>query len=131
MSKNKDQGTRAETAVVRFLSPWWPHVERRALKGGGDQGDLAGIVGVCIQVKDWSEPRPNVWFGEVLTQQQNAGADACLLVARKKYKPVAKWDTWMPYGQICPDAATPREGVVSWMRMDLDLAVAWLKHAGY
>lgn len=132
LSRNKDAGTWAETQVVRlYIAAGWAGAERRALRGLGDAGDIAGIPDFCTQVKNVAALRLETWFDEVLKQQQNAGASGCLLVVRKKYKPVAKWDAWMPYAQLCPSAATLPEGVTPWVRMDLDLAQAWMKAAGY
>lgn len=48
---SKARGTAAETAVVRYLRRWWPNVERRALAGNADKGDLTGIPGVTILVR--------------------------------------------------------------------------------
>lgn len=131
MSKNKDAGTWAETQVVRlYQSSGWPHAERRALTGSVDRGDITGVIGLCTQVKNVAQPRLETWFSELLEQQHNASASACLLAVRKKYKPVAKWDAWLPYVQLFPDAILP-EGVSPWVRMDLDLAVAHLRLQGY
>lgn len=132
MSKNKDAGTWAETQVTRsYIKAGWLYAERRALTGALDKGDIAGIPDFCTQVKNVATPRLETWFAELLDQKENAKASGCLLVVRKKYKPVAKWDAWMPYGQLCPGVATPPEGVSPWVRMDLDLAQAWMKTAGY
>jgi Holliday junction resolvase len=51
VSKSKDKGTAAEREVVRYLQTWWPAAERRALSGNKDKGDVAGIPGVCIEIK--------------------------------------------------------------------------------
>jgi len=53
VSANKARGTAAETAVVRYLQAEGAiHAERRALRGKHDRGDVAGIPGVVIEVKD-------------------------------------------------------------------------------
>lgn len=52
MSAAKQRGTAAETAVVRYLQRnGWPHAERRTLSGANDKGDIAGVIGVCLEVK--------------------------------------------------------------------------------
>jgi hypothetical protein len=43
MNPSKVKGTRFESAVVAYLAAWFPHVERRALAGGADRGDLVGL----------------------------------------------------------------------------------------
>jgi hypothetical protein len=52
MSKSKQKGTMAETAVVQYLKQFWPNVERRALQGSKDTGDIAGIPNVVIEIKN-------------------------------------------------------------------------------
>ena len=52
MSAAKRKGTAAESAVVAYLRDRGAiHAERRALAGANDRGDVAGIPGVCIEVK--------------------------------------------------------------------------------
>jgi Holliday junction resolvase len=49
---SKDKGTRFETAVVDYLrSEGFDHVERRALRGGKDCGDIAGLAGWTLECK--------------------------------------------------------------------------------
>ena len=53
MSAAKRKGTAAETAVVTYLREAGAiHAERRSLNGARDRGDVAGIPGVVIEVKD-------------------------------------------------------------------------------
>ena len=47
MSKSKQKGTSAETAVVNYLKDKWKiPAERRALTGALDKGDISGIFDV-------------------------------------------------------------------------------------
>ena len=51
-NRSRDKGTSWETQVVRFLQEHgWPLAERRARRGTRDAGDVAGVAGVCIEVK--------------------------------------------------------------------------------
>ena len=43
MSKSKQKGTFAETAIVEYLKQFWSNVERRALSGSNDKGDIANV----------------------------------------------------------------------------------------
>ena len=71
MSASKAKGTAAETAVVRFLQAnGYPHAERRALAGAQDRGDVAGIPGLVIEVKDCKRMELAQWVDE-------AGIEAC------------------------------------------------------
>ncbi|MDN3356041.1 hypothetical protein [Actinomadura sp. DC4] len=88
MSKSKDIGTRAETAVVRFLrAHGFPQAERRALAGVHDLGDIIGTVGICWEVKARNRPvtdgQINAWLAETETERINSGADIGVLVVRR------------------------------------------------
>lgn len=49
---SKKKGTRGENLAVEFLAAeLGPQVERRALSGVNDRGDVAGIEGVVVEVK--------------------------------------------------------------------------------
>lgn len=89
MSRSKDIGTRAETAVVRYLrGHGFPHAERRALTGTHDQGDITGTPGVCWEVKVRNRPATdkqiNAWLAETETERINSGADIGVLVVRRQ-----------------------------------------------
>jgi hypothetical protein len=65
MSASKAKGTAAETAVVRFLQAnGYPHAERRALAGNQDRGDVAGIPGLVIEVKNAATITLSAWLKE-------------------------------------------------------------------
>jgi hypothetical protein len=52
-NRSGEKGTAAEVAVVRCLRECgWPAAERRRLAGRQDRGDIAGIPGVVIEVKN-------------------------------------------------------------------------------
>lgn len=135
MTKSKEKGTRAETMVVKFLRDGErPGVERRALAGTKDKGDIAGIPGVCIEVKAEENPphRPDRWFEELRKEMKNAGAIFGLLVVKVKYKPVERWDAWMPIDQLLPGQNLPTMSEEwSWVRMDLLLAERVLAERGF
>jgi hypothetical protein len=76
MSRNKQRGTAWETAICRFLAAeGFPHVERRALSGGQDRGDIAGIPGVVIEAKNAQRTELGAWVDEALLEQANEGAE--------------------------------------------------------
>lgn len=91
MNKPKAIGTKAETAVARFLAAnGFPHAERRALRGTQDAGDITGIPGLCIEVKggdaakDASDTLVADWLTETETERVNASADIGLLVLQRR-----------------------------------------------
>lgn len=52
MSASRQKGTSFETAVVRWLQDHgFPNVERRALRGKRDAGDIAGLPGWVLECK--------------------------------------------------------------------------------
>lgn len=76
MGKSKDKGTLWETAICRYLAEHgFPHVERRALTGSHDRGDISGILSWVIEAKNCSTASLGVWMDEALTEQAHDGAD--------------------------------------------------------
>lgn len=93
MSASKEKGTKAETAVVEYLrGQGFPHAERRALHGTGDQGDITGIPGVMLEVKNRASVDLAGWMTEVARQVVHVGATfgACWHKRRMKSSP-AEW----------------------------------------
>lgn len=83
MSKNKAKGTSAETAVVNYLiANGYVHAERRALAGVNDKGDVAGLPGVCIEVKAHKSYSIPAWLKELATEKVNAKAEVGILVVK-------------------------------------------------
>lgn len=88
MSRQKAKGTSFETACARWLTDaLGVPVERRALHGQGDMGDLFGLVahgwtGIA-ECKDYAHMcRADVerWRRETLDERDNADADFAVLV---------------------------------------------------
>lgn len=75
MNRNQARGTAWETAIVRYLvESGWPHAERRSRAGAHDRGDIAGVVGVCIEAKNEARVTLAQYIQETLTEQANARA---------------------------------------------------------
>jgi len=73
---SKRKGTAGETAVVATLvEQGWPHAERRALSGAKDRGDVAGVPGIVIEVKNEREFHISAWLKEAATEKANDHAD--------------------------------------------------------
>lgn len=76
MSRSKSKGTAWEGAIVRYLAvEGFPHVERRALAGTADRGDIAGIPGVVIEAKNCKSITLAAWVDEAAIEQANDGAE--------------------------------------------------------
>ncbi len=84
MSKAKQKGTAAETAVVNWLvSKGRSHVERRSLNGSNDRGDIAGLPGVVIEVKNHKEIKLSQWIKELEAEMHNDKADTGVIIHKK------------------------------------------------
>lgn len=98
MSKQKQKGTAAETAVVNWLvSMGRKHVERRSLKGTADRGDIAGIPGVVIEVKNHARMELSEWLAELQIEMQNDKANTGVVIHKKRgTTDVGYWYATMP-----------------------------------
>ena len=85
--RNKTKGTQAETAVVTYLiDHGFPHAERRALCGNADRGDVAGVPGVVIEVKNHLEFALAEWLDEALREGRNASAAVAVVWHKRRNK---------------------------------------------
>lgn len=72
MSRSKAKGTAAETAIVRYLQDaGFAQAERRTLGGAQDRGDIAGIPGVVIEVKNCARQELPAWVTEAELERDN------------------------------------------------------------
>jgi len=70
------KGPLAEAQVVACLQEHgWPYAERRVQGGRNDRGDVAGIPGVCIEVKNSPQyvQKLAVWLREALDEASHGG----------------------------------------------------------
>lgn len=93
MSKSKQKGTAAETAVVNWLkAKGRKHVERRSLSGNNDRGDIAGIPGVVLEIKNHARMELSQWLSELEVEMLNDKADTGVVIHKKKgTTDVGKW----------------------------------------
>lgn len=99
MSKSKQKGTAAETAVVKYLIEKLkkPHIERRSLNGINDRGDITGIPGVVIEVKNHARMTLAEWLEELDKEIKNDNASTGVVIHKKKgTTDVGKWYATMP-----------------------------------
>jgi len=83
MSKAKQKGTAAESALVKFLvGQGFPGAERRALTGANDQGDITGIPALCMEVKNHAKYQIPAWLKETEIERINAKADFGILIVK-------------------------------------------------
>jgi hypothetical protein len=94
LSKSKQKGTLAETAVADLLRKVWPTVERRALAGVNDKGDIAGIPKIVIEVKNQKSYKISEWLKETSQERLNAEADYGILVIKPNGVGVSRVEDW-------------------------------------
>jgi hypothetical protein len=86
-NRNRTKGTAAESAVVDYLiENGWPHCERRSLAGNQDRGDIAGLPGVVIEVKNHASLELAQWLDEALREGRNANASVAVVWHHRRGK---------------------------------------------
>lgn len=150
MTRPKDIGTQAETAVVRYLRDHgWPGAERRALRGNQDAGDITGTPGVCWEVKGGTAAKTasdnliEKWLAETEKEKVAAGALIGVLVVQRAgigTPNVGRWWAVMPgwqYECLCVGGPQSRDlgrwrfGDRAPLRMHLSQVCGLLRFAGY
>jgi len=98
LSKSKQKGTAAESAVVKYLREnGFTQVERRALQGSQDKGDVSGIIGLVIEVKDHKTMTLGQWMEELKTEIENDNAETGVVIHKRRGKgDVGEWYASMP-----------------------------------
>jgi hypothetical protein len=82
---NKVKGNRAELAVATYLrTVGFPYAERSRAGWQSDRGDIDGIPGVVIEVKDCRKHDLSGWMAETEAEVANAGAVTGLLVVKRR-----------------------------------------------
>lgn len=145
MSRPRDIGTTAETAVVKYLrTHGWPHAERRALTGAQDLGDITGTPGVCWEIKAGKTAEKagdgliTDWLDETETERRHAGADIGVLVTKRAGYGPDRASSWWAHLDLMSlyaiaSARTPLSPVViaQPLRLHLSTLVPLLHAAGY
>ncbi len=91
MSKSKDRGTRWESAVVDFANEHgFPQIERRALRGVNDCGDLTGLPDWVLECKDEQRIELGTYMNEVKNEVQNDGAFFGAALVKRRQRPVGE-----------------------------------------
>lgn len=147
MSRSKDIGTAAETAVVRYLrTHGWPSAERRALTGVDDCGDITGTPGICWEVKagkaaiaaarSASDAQIRAWLIETEVERDHARAGVGILVTKRGGVGASHVGAWWAYLDLSTWDALRGLPSTPWdpahhLRMRLDSLVPALHAAGY
>lgn len=87
MSRERDKGTRAENAVVDYLrGRGFRSVERRAQRGTKDAGDLTGLPGYVVEIKDHARLELAAWVDEAEAERRNDGAHIAVVWHKRRGK---------------------------------------------
>lgn len=89
MSASRDKGTKWETAVVGYLREHgFPFVERRAMRGRNDGGDIAGLVGWVLECKNEARASFGAYLTETERSASNVRAPWFAAIVKRRGKPV-------------------------------------------
>ena len=96
-SAAKAKGAGAERDVVAYLKEWFPYVDRRLAGATLDKGDVSGIPGVTIEIKNHAKMDLAGWLTELATEMANDKAWTGVVVHKRKGKgSPADWYATMP-----------------------------------
>lgn len=114
MSASKRKGTAWESAVVNFLrANGFPAVERRALSGSADRGDVAGVSGWVIEAKATRSIDLAQAVDEARTEAANAGASWHAAVIKRRMRPAGDGYAVMSLAQLARLIAAANGGTIS------------------
>lgn len=99
---SKTKGTAFESAVVAYLQEHgFPHAERRAQRGINDAGDIAGVVGWCLELKACKATTLGPWMNEAVIEAKNARTGRFAVVHKRRQKSTAEAFVSMPLRVFC------------------------------
>ena len=97
-SPQKRKGSAAELSVAKWLREWgWLNAERSRAGWQDDRGDIEGVPGVCIEVKNQKQFDIPGWLEELRVEMENADAWTGTLIVKRRGSPdVDDWYAIMP-----------------------------------
>jgi hypothetical protein len=136
---NRRRGSTAELAVARYLrTAGFPGAERAVRTGyrtptrtSPDPGDIAGIPGLVISVKDAQVERLTSWLTEVRVMTANGGELGLLVHKRRGHANPAVWWCWLRLCDLTALVGHPAPVSAEPVRMELGHLVPHLHAAGY
>lgn len=98
VSASKRKGSTFERAVVEYLADHgFPQAERRVSNGTKDRGDVAGIKGWVLEVKNCARIDLAGFMAEAKAEAANAGVDRYAAVVKKRQHGVADAYAVVPF----------------------------------
>jgi hypothetical protein len=97
-SAAKRKGSAAERAVVEWLKAnGYPYADRRLAGATLDKGDISGLPGVTIEIKNHARLDLAGWTAELEVEMKNDGAWTGTVLHKRKGKgDVGEWYATMP-----------------------------------
>ena len=82
---NKVKGSAAERAVVTWLrANGYRYAERTRAGWQDDRGDIDGLPGVCVEVKNEKRIDLPQYLRELATEMENGRADTGVVIVKKR-----------------------------------------------
>jgi Holliday junction resolvase len=94
----KIKGSKAEREVVNWLKEnGYPYADRRVAGATLDKGDISGVLGVTIEIKDHKKMDIAGWVKELEIEMANdKGWTGAVVHKRKGKADVGEWYATMP-----------------------------------
>jgi hypothetical protein len=115
VSASKQKGTAFETAVVRFMQAAGFDVERRALQGSLDKGDIAGLDGWVLECKAEKAITLAEYMKEAEQEAVNAGVPWYAAIVKRRNKNVSDAYVVLPLKVFI--------GFLKWWSMPVEAAI--------
>lgn len=94
---SKRKGTSFEVAVVAYLKEnGFPYAERRAQRGINDAGDVSGVVGWVLEVKNCRAMDLGPWVSEAASEASNDGVCRFAVIHKRKQRSTGEAFVTMP-----------------------------------
>lgn len=102
MNRSKIKGTQFETAVVDYLrAHGFTYAERRAQRGINDAGDIAGVVGWTLELKNCKMMELGPWMNEAMVEAVNGRTSRFAVIHKRRQKGVAEAFVTLPLRVWC------------------------------
>jgi hypothetical protein len=97
-SAAKRKGSQAERDVVAYLKAnGFPYADRRVAGATLDKGDISGVLGVTIEIKNHARLDLAGWLAELEVEMKNDNAWTGVVIHKRKGKgDVGEWYATLP-----------------------------------
>ena len=97
-SAAKRKGSQAERDVVAYLKAnRYPYADRRVAGATLDKGDISGVLGVTIEIKNHARLDLAGWLAELEVEMKNDNAWTGVVIHKRKGKgDVGEWYATLP-----------------------------------